>query len=131
MPFDCLACFVYFIHSVFDISISMLRSGQVGSSSNVVGSCSGDESGVDETILLGVPNLNLIIIGSIWGSIPTFKIKGGPKSNPETKLTLDELRKFYKDYDIPGHIHLHAPAKEVRADWDIPGIVCLYKLPFE
>ncbi|KAL6565527.1 hypothetical protein OROHE_004582 [Orobanche hederae] len=41
------------------------------------------------------------------------------------------MRRIRWNYDIPDHIALHVPSNEVRADWDLPGMTCLYELPFK
>lgn len=109
---------------------SMIHSGSVSSSSGAVGSGSAGDSNVECDIPLGIPAVNLVSAGPIRGSEPTFLLQGGVYSNPKSSITLDKLVKIRKKYNIPIHIRLHAPSEEVRADWDIPGMVCLYELPF-
>lgn len=131
MPLDCFAGFARFIHVVSCIPVSMPRSGSAGSSSRAVGSCSRVDGEVDETIPLGLPGIGLVTSGPIWGSSAKNKLEGGINSNPKSTIKLSKLRDFHSKYNIPRYISLHAPSVEVRADWDILGMVCLYELPFK
>ncbi|KAL6575272.1 hypothetical protein OROMI_012557 [Orobanche minor] len=51
--------------------------------------------------------------------------------NIASKLGLKEMRHIRRNYDIHEHIALHVPSKEVLADWNLPGMTCLYELPLK
>ncbi|KAL6566855.1 hypothetical protein OROMI_015259 [Orobanche minor] len=106
----------------FSVVISMSsrnRGGSVGSSSRAGVSCSGDGGCDWDDIPMGVVMDAIEFTGFLLGE------------NVASKLSLKEMRHIRRNYDIPDHIALHVPSKEVRADWDLPGMTCLYELPFK
>ncbi|KAL6586362.1 hypothetical protein OROMI_001350 [Orobanche minor] len=121
------------------------RGGSVGSSNRGGGSCSGDGGCDWNDIHMGVvidaieiwqePEGTLVHTGNgvsssgpLEGSQFTGFLLG---ENIASKLSLKEMKRIRQNYDIPDHISLHVPSKEVRADWDLPGMTCLYELPFK
>ncbi|KAL6580269.1 hypothetical protein OROMI_008293 [Orobanche minor] len=147
---------VYFSTFTYLVSVgismsSRNRGGSVGSSSRAGGSCSGDGGCDWDDIPMGVvmdaievenghaievrqePEGTLVRTGvcssgQLEGSQFTGFLLG---ENVSSKLSLKDMRRIPWNYDIPDHIALHVPSKEVRADWDILGMTCLYELPFK
>ncbi|XP_057812031.1 uncharacterized protein LOC131026250 isoform X2 [Salvia miltiorrhiza] len=68
--------------------------------------------------------------GLIPGAVPvmSFLFNDNPESFFKDTRQLHVLR---KSYSIPNHVALHAPGRQMRANFYAPGWVCLYQAPFE
>ncbi|KAK0600572.1 hypothetical protein LWI29_016219 [Acer saccharum] len=60
----------------------------------------------------------------------SINARGILKDSPASLITEDMLPGIRTMYGIPSDVELRAPREHERADWDIPGWMCLYEYTF-
>ncbi|XP_062089693.1 uncharacterized protein LOC133796235 [Humulus lupulus] len=104
------------------------RGSRARSSGRMTYSSSDDGSCTIPNIPIGVVRIGVDYDEPIVGGFSGRMLLG---SNPKSKITLKDLPRLHQAYDIPSYASLHAPSGGERANWNLPGWVCMYDLPFK